>query len=309
MTLRIIRPAFANAEAVFPKLVSSDFAPAFDPTDGTLWNVATAYAVGQRVYVLGTTNKVYEALTANTGKAPATSKTDWEEVGYTNTYRMFDTVNSSLSKASGPANKVVVFDPGRINALYLGNMSGITSVDVLIKNGATTVYSKSFSLVSGNVSNWYQYWFEPVVLKDALAIFDLPAYGAARVTLTFHGSGAMSLGTVQCGLTAQVGEVQWEPSFRFLDYSSYKSDKWGNVILTSRLPGRTISAKVFVKRTDISFDQTNRTIEGVIGKIVVFSFNGDKYGSLNALGFINDFDHVLPNSAGSYFNIKVQGLV
>lgn len=309
MTCRVIRPAFESAEAAFPMLVSSDFAAAFDANDGTLWNSGTAYPVGQRAHVAGTTNKVYQALTANTNKPPATSPSDWEVVGYTNTYRMFDTVNSSLSKASGGGTKAVVFDPGRINSLYLGNMTGVTRVDVLIQTGATTRYSRSFNLVAGNVGNWYQYWFEPVVLKDSLAVFDLPAYGNGRVTLTFHGSGTMSIGTIQCGLAAQVGEVQWQPSFRFLDYSSYKTDKWGNVIITTRLPARLISAKVFVKRTDISFDQTNRTIEGLIGKIVVFSFNGDKYGSLNALGFINDFDHVLNNSAGSFFNIKVQGLV
>jgi len=203
----------------------------------------------------------------------------------------------------------VVFDPGRINALYLGNMAGITRVDVKIQAGATIVYNQSFNLVSGNVGNWYQYWFEPVVLRDTLAVFNLPAYGNGRVTLTFHGSGTMSIGTIQCGLAAQIGEVQWQPSFRFLDYSSYKTDTWGNVIITTRLPARVITAKVFVQRTATSFDQTNKTIEGVIGKIVVFSFNGDTYGSLNALGFINDFDHVLENPGGSYFNIKVQGLV
>lgn len=311
MTLRVIRPTFANAEAVFPKLVSSDFAAAYaaPAVDGALWNSGTSYTIGQRAYVLGTTNKLYQALTANTNKPPATSPTDWIEVSYTNTYRMFDTVNSSQSKATGPTAKTVVFDAGRINAIYIGNISGVSTVNVLVKNGATTVYSKTVNMAANNVFNWYDYWFAPIILQDALALFDLPPYSAARVTLTFTGGGEMAVGTVQVGMFKDLGQVQWQPNVRHLDYSTYKTDTFGNVTIKPQLPAKVISARVFVPRVGASFDDVNREMEDLTGKVVVWSFLGDKYPSLNALGFKNDFDHVLDNSAGSMFNLKVQGLI
>jgi hypothetical protein len=313
MTLRVIRPAFANTEAVFAKLVSSDFVVS---VDGSAWNSTTAFTVGQRAYVAGTTNKLYECLVAHTNQNPpatvagaTTGTVYWAEVSHTNPYRMFDTINSSVSTATGPASKTVVFDPGRINAIFIGNMSGVTGVDIVMTDGVTTVYSKSFSLITGTIDDWYKYWFEPIVMQEHLAVFDLPTYGTARVSVTFHGGGAMSVGTIQCGLAATIGQVQWQPSVRFLDYSTYKTDTFGNVKITPRLPAKIVQAKVFVPRTDTSFDETNRQIGDLIGQIVVWSFLGDKYGSLNVLGFTNDFDHVLDSSAGSYFNLKVQGLI
>lgn len=309
MTLRVIRPTFANAEAVFPKLVSSDFAPAFDASDGTLWNSGTAYAIKARAYVLGTTNKVFQAVTANTNKPPEANPNDWEVVGYTNTYRMFDTVNSSQSKAAGPTARTVVFDTGRISSIFIGKISGVSSVNVLVQKGATTVYSKTIAMAAKNVFNWYDYWFAPIILQDALALFDLPPYSGARVTLTFNGAGQMAVGTVQVGLFKDLGQVQWQPNVRHLDFSTYKPDKFGNVEIDPQLPAKVISARVFVPRVGNSFDDINREMEDLTGKIVVWSFLGDKYPSLNALGFKNDFDHVLDNSAGSMFNLKVQGLI
>jgi hypothetical protein len=313
MTLRVIRRAFANAEAVFSKLVSSDFA---ESSDGSVWSAATAYTVGQRAYVSGTVHKLYECLVAHTNQYPpntvegaTTGTIYWVEVSYTNPYRMFDAVNSSVSTATGPANKSVVFDPGQINSLYVGNIGGVTSVDVVMTVGAQTVYSRSVDLTASNVFDWYDYWFEPVVLQDSFALFDLPPYGAGRITLTFHGTSTMTVGTVLVGMSRDIGQVQWEPSVRHLDYSTYKTDAFGNVRITARLPAKVITAKVFVPRLPGSFDEVNRQMADLTGQVVLWSFLGDQYPSLNALGFKNDFDHVLSNAAGSYFNLKVQGLI
>ncbi|MGO4379704.1 hypothetical protein AB4Z19_15620 [Pseudoduganella sp. RAF19] len=313
MTLRVIRPAFANVEAVFPKLVSSDFVETFD---GALWSNAVAYAVGQRAYVSGSVHKLYECLVANTNQNPpstiagaTTGTIYWAEVTYTNPYRMFDTVNSSVSTATGPSAKSVVFDPGRINSIFIGNIDGVTSIDVAVSQGATTVYSRTVSLASSNVVDWYDYWFEPILMQNSMALFDLPPIGVARVTLTFHGGGTMTVGTVQCGLSREMGEVQWQPSVRHLDFSTYKQDTFGNIKITPRVPALVVQAKVFVPRLNGSFDDVNRQMADLTGQIVTWSFQGDKYPSMNILGFKNDFDHVLDSSAGSFFNLKVQGLI
>jgi hypothetical protein len=188
-------------------------------------------------------------------------------------------------------------------------MAGINSVDVVMTSGATTVYNKSYDLTVKNVFNWYDFWFAPILLQQALAIFDLPPYANGRVTLTFHGAGTMTLGTLQCGMFSQIGEVQWQPEVRHLDYSTYKPDPYGNVKITARLPAKVITAKVFVPFVSGGFDEVNRQMEDLTGSVVVWSFLGDKYPSLNALGFKNDFTHVLDNSAGSLFNLKVQALI
>lgn len=76
--------------------------------DYTEWNSATAYVVGDRAIITGTTHKIYECLIAHTNQTPLTAANlypavgaEWITVGATNRWRPFDKILSSLTTKSG----------------------------------------------------------------------------------------------------------------------------------------------------------------------------------------------------------------
>lgn len=304
MTLRIIRPAWADDDLV----AAAAALTASNVTESVaLYNPATPYAVGNRVR-RDETHKVYEALTASTGKTPELNLSGtspaWAEVSASNVYAMLDAVNVSATSMADVID--VTLTPGGFDALYLGGLNA-ASVDVTVTVGATVVYDESFSLLLDNVFSWYEWLNEDIVRDQDLVLSDLPGYGGAVLRVVIHQAGGTAeCGTLVVGRSRVLGEVQSAAGFRIKSNTTYKENGFGGVKKTRRPAARRLQGTIYAPNA--MFDEVNRTMMEHDGETLLYSFS-DTYKTLNALGYMYDFDSTVKNESGFFYNLQVLGLI
>lgn len=302
MTFRIIRPAWADDDlvAVAGMLTATNIVETVP-----LWSAGTAYAPGQRVR-LDTTHRIYEALTASTGKSPDANLTGttpaWADVQASNQFAMFDAVNNTVSSNTSTID--VTLTPGPFDALYLGGLDAAT-VDVTVSIGGTVVETRHLDLLVDNVFSWFEWLNEPIIRDTDAVLFDLNGYGGATVHVVISQPG----GTAKCatfviGRSRTLGDVQSSANFRVKSNTSYKEDGFGGVRKTKRPAARRVQATVFAPNA--MFDEVNRLMTEYDGDTLLWSFS-DEFKTLNALGDKEDFDSTIKNESGFFYNIQVRG--
>ena len=205
----------------------------------TLWNVDTAYTVGQTCY-LATTHRKYECLVAHTGASPdvnlsgATPK--WLDVGPTNRWAMFDLYRNTATVQASPLT--VVITPGvRVGAIAIMGLVG-DSVTVSMAVGASTVYTRTINIISRNTLTWSGYFFGLFGNRPSVILFDLPPYSSGVITVTItRASGAVSCGGIVIGTAVDMGRAEYQASRDSLNFSTIARDTFGNAVL---VPRRTV---------------------------------------------------------------------
>lgn len=124
-------------------------------TDYTAWSSATAYGVGDRVIITGTTHLIYECLIAHTNKSPLVTANlypavgaFWITVGATNRWRPFDKKLSSLTTKSGDIAYRLLMTAALVDTVAFFGVTG-GSVQVIVYNTDVTrrnllTYSEEF---------------------------------------------------------------------------------------------------------------------------------------------------------------------
>ncbi|MEB3844039.1 hypothetical protein, partial [Pseudomonas guariconensis] len=198
--MRVIKPIVIG-EA---QLVSSNV----PETDYPAWAAATAYTKGQRVILA---HVVYEALVdvpagvkpgeeVVTAEAPA----KWLEVGATNRWRMFDNKVESLT--TNPGSVEVTIRPGSVvNSLALFNLKGRSVTVSMVDPLEGEVYRKEVSLIDAGVTNWYDWFFEPIGVRTDLVVLDMPAYGSADIVVTVEAADEAAVGHMVIGAVKTIG--------------------------------------------------------------------------------------------------------
>ena len=279
-------------------------------TDYGAWSSGTTYVIGDRV-ILTSTHKVYESLqNSNLNKNPATDTSNppyWIEVSPTNRWKMFDTSNSTQTIN---ANSIVVtITPGKvINAVALLNVDG-TSIRVKVTDPTDgVVYDNTVSLnYNGNINNWYNYFFDPIMRKKNVVLTDLPAYGTAAVeiTITYTGNTA-KCGVCVLGNVNYIGEgIELGASVGIQDYSRKEKNDFGDYVLVQRS---------YSKRARFSMAVLNDQIDALQDLLVDLRttpcvwIGDDRYQSTIIYGFYKDFDIVIAYHLVSDCNIEIEGL-
>lgn len=195
--------------------------PAWWTNIGTTYQVysgATTYADGDRV-IDATNHLVYESLVnSNTGNA-LTDTSKWLEVGPTNKWAMFDFLRNTATVQ--PSSMTVVITPGeRVDAIALLGLVA-NSVTITVTSSGSTVYTYTEDLDTREVFDWYDYFFQPFSTQPSLALFDLPPYTNAVITITLTAtSGNVECGACVLGLYEYIGEVQYEAESDVLNFST-----------------------------------------------------------------------------------------
>lgn len=154
-------------------------------TDYPEWASGTTYAIGDYV-ILAATHTLYRAITANTGKSPASNTSDWQRVGATNRWRMFDEKVGTVSSATGSFS--VTLAPGLINALALVEVDALSAHVVMTDPVDGIVFDKTYSLNDNSaVTDGYQYFFADIRRKRTLVVEGLTSYRNAQLTVTVTG--------------------------------------------------------------------------------------------------------------------------
>lgn len=209
-----------------------------EPAAGeTVFDNTVTYAKGTRV-CSSTLHFVWEsAIAGNVGHAlPAeadTSNDYWIKVGPTNRWRMFDVLRNTATSGTSPMSVTVT--PGeRVSSIAL---LGVVADSALVEvhSGGVLRYTRTIDLNRRFVSNWRDHFFAKFKTAPSFALFDLPPYSNAVITVTLTRAG----GDVQCG-SLVIGNAVFIGNFKFgaqsgaWNFSKIDRDVNGNSVLIRR---------------------------------------------------------------------------
>ena len=148
------------------------------------WVSGTSYTALDKVIY---EHKIYERIVTGVGTTPPDlDQANWLDSGYTNRYRMFDNIISSVSSRTGGIEFTLT--PNQvINGIALLNVNASTVRVVMNDPIEGVVYDRTKELrSSSNVIDYYSYFFAPLINLGDLdtAIFlDLPNKPTATITV------------------------------------------------------------------------------------------------------------------------------
>lgn len=225
MSLNVVLPA-----TITPAMITANTLAEVCPT----WASGTTYANKARV-VSSDGLSVYESLqNGNVAHDPLAENLDapvyWDRVGASNRYALFDGEASLPSTASSTFS--VTVRPGPVGAVGLLGMSGISAVRMDVRDILTgeVGYTREEDLLAEGIDTPEEFFFAwPRLFASERAWVDMPVFGLPEVTLTFSGSGALSIGEVVLGMPYEIGEAVRGASFSMADYSRTERDRWGRL--------------------------------------------------------------------------------
>lgn len=210
------------------------------PITEPLW-VAGTYALGARVR--NAQNFVFESLAAG-NTAALTDKTKWLPLGITNRLKMFDKAVNSQTTA--PDSLTVVVKAGQLaNTLTLLNAAGAEVTVTQSESG----YSRKVSMVSHNVTNWYDFYYQEPQWVGDITFGDVPPYINSLLTVHVKSPGnTAALGGFFFGRAKFIGTTQWGLRAGILSYSGEEEDEFGNVTLMPRDSAKKMNFEVSIPR-------------------------------------------------------------
>lgn len=301
--MKIIRPL----DVVDAVLTSSNVTE----NDGSAgaWSVITAYTVGQTVrYVIANVHQVYECLVNNTGVTPGTDDTKWLLVGATNRWKMFDeSVQSQTTNSNSIAVTLTPASTDRVDSVVLLNLSA-ASVQITVTDPVDgLVYDETVSLVSDSgITDWWAYFFEPIIRVTDLAQTDLPPYSGAAIAITITDTGATAAcGECVLGLSREIGGLQNRARVGIQDYSVKQQDDFGNYTILERAFANRASFVVWVESGFV--DALKNLLSGYRATPVVY-VGSDSYASTIIYGFYKDFNLEIAYDKVSICSLELEGL-
>ncbi|MDX9843920.1 MAG: hypothetical protein RBT42_09205 [Aquabacterium sp.] len=294
--MKIIKPTVITDA----KLVSSSI----PENDHPVWSAATAYAKGDRV-ILVSTHSIYQRLVAGTTAAsPDVDPENWQRVGPTNRWAMFDRAVGSLSSATD--TMTVTLEPGIVRALALVDVAAAEAI-VTMTDGAETVYSRTVDMRDeSNVIDWESYFFgDFLVRKTVMTLTDLPPYLNGQVTITLNGTGPVSIGTVAVGSIFNLGVTVHGMSLGIIDYSVKSTDSFGVTAVVERAWAKRMTAQVVLDTTRV--DEVHRQLAATRATPAVW-IGGDRIDQSVIYGFFKDWSIDVAYASKSYCSLTIEGL-
>jgi hypothetical protein len=258
--------------------------------------------------LVAASHKIYESIQAsNVGHAPSASPTFWLDRGYDNRYRMFDT--SVASKTINPTMITTsLYIADRIDSLAILNVYA-KEITVTISLGVDVLYTVTESMVnSGIISDWYAWFFEPILFKQDLILTDLPNYSGVTVDISLVPIFGKSVecGAVIGGTSRLLGLTQYGVNLGIQDYSVKSRDSWGDY---------TIVERSYNKRATFSLEIENNSLDAIFLLLSGFRatpilyIGTDMFSSTMIFGFYKDFSIDIAYLTHSTCSLEIEGLV
>ncbi len=195
----------------------------------------------------------YESLIgSNTGNPPPIDDgTKWLDLGPTNRWKMFDLLRSTGTEVASPLTVVVT--PGeRVDSIALVGMIA-DEVTIEVSSGGDIVYSYTENLNTRATVSWYTYFFGAFSYKAALALFDLPPYVDASITVTLtRATGNVVCGGLLMGRSVYIGKTLHNAESDALNYSTVDRDTFGDATLVPRRSVPKTVQRVVCDRTNVN---------------------------------------------------------
>lgn len=266
----------------------------------------TTYALGDQV-IDATAHNVYSSLIAGNAGASLSDGTKWFLIGKTNKWAQFDVLRNTATVGVSPMTTVIT--PGvRVDAMMLAGLVA-TSVTITMTVAGSTVYTYTQDLNTRVVLNAYDYCFKPFSTQPALALFNLPPYSGAVITITLANTG----GPVECGdcligSAVYIGDIQWEAESDALNFSTVTRDAQGNATLTPernvpKVIGQIILPKSLVNQAYDLRDALNGSVAAWVG---INDGTDGYFKSLLIKGFYRRFTINVKNAFEAVIGLEVE---
>ena len=272
------------------------------------WVSGTSYTALDKVIY---EHKIYERIVTGTGTTPPDlDQVNWLDSGYTNRYRMFDNIISSVSSRTGGIEFTLT--PNQvINGITLLNVNASTVRVVMNDPIEGVVYDRTKELrSSSNVIDYYSYFFAPLINLGDLdtAIFlDLPNKPTATITVyVSSGVGLVEVGEVVYGVQSIVGRTNYGTAIGITSYSRKDTDEFGKVTVIKRKNSKYADYDIDIDNTNLAFVQ--RLFQDIDSVPCVFIGNPEME-ELIVYGFYSDFKATISFPTVSKCTLRVEGLV
>ena len=256
-------------------------------------------------------HKIYQRIVTGTGTTtPDLDQANWLDSGYTNRYRMFDNIISSVSSRTGGIEFTLT--PNQIiNGIALLNVNASTVRVVMNDPIEGVVYDRTKELrSSSNVVDYYSYFFAPLINLGDLdtAIFlDLPNKPTATITVyVSSGVGLVEVGEVVYGMQSIVGRTNYGTAIGITSYSRKDTDEFGKVTVIKRKNSKYADYDIDIDNTNLAFVQ--RLFQDIDSVPCVFIGNPEME-ELIVYGFYKDFKATISFPTVSKCTLRVEGLV
>lgn len=272
------------------------------------WVSGTSYTALDKVIY---EHKIYERIVTGAGTTPPDlDQANWLDDGYTNRYRMFDNIISSVSSRTGGIEFTLT--PNQvINGIALLNVNASTVRVVMNDPVEGVVYDRTKELrSSSNVIDYYSYFFAPLINLGDLdtAIFlDLPNKPTATITVyVSSGVGLVEVGEVVYGVQSIVGRTNYGTAIGITSHSRKDKDEFGKVTVIKRKNSKYADYDIDIDNTNLAFVQ--RLFQDIDSVPCVFIGNPEME-ELIVYGFYSDFKATISFPTVSKCTLRVEGLV
>lgn len=273
--------------------------------DHAVWSSTTTYALGDRVIK---THKVYESLQdGNLDYDPAASVGWWIEVGPTNRWKVFDTINSTATTQA--AGIEYVLSPGQaINSVAVLNVVGAGEIVITMTDPTYgVVYSKSIDMTGlPSASDWWSWLFGSRVSPTLSIATDIPSYPSAQLKITITGGNSLSVGVIMLGQKRQIGlGVQLGATVGIQDYSRKETNEFGDTVLVQRAYSKRASFHMLLEKPDV--DSTVGYLSELRATPCLW-IGSEIYESTVIYGFFKDFQITISYPTHSDCSLEIEGL-
>lgn len=270
-----------------------------------VYNPGTTYGLDD-VVISTTTHHEYQSLQASNTGHSLSDEAWWLDLGPNNRYRMFDQSNSSTT-TNGHSIEFEVTVDGRADSVSLLNLTAAT-VQVVITTAADgEIFNETYDLVSDSgINNWYEYFFEPVIRRGDLVIYDLPLNADPTFHITINEPNGMTeLGSAVIGQSRDFGPLLYGARTGIQDYSRKVADEFGNFSIVQRAFSKRASFKIVLNNDKI--DALSALLATYRATPVVW-VGVDDYAVTWIFGFYRDFSVDISEEQISYLTLELEGL-
>lgn len=272
------------------------------------WVSGTSYTALDKVIY---EHKIYERIVTGSGTTtPDLDQINWLDSGYTNRYRMFDNIISSVSSRVGGIEFTLT--PNQvINGIALLNVNASTVRVVMTDPIEGVVYDRTKELrSSSNVIDYFSYFFAPLINLGDLntAIFlDLPNRPTATTTVYISsGTGLVEVGEVVYGIQYVVGRTNYGTAIGIKSYSRKEVDEFGKVTVIKRKNSKYADYDIDIDNVNLASVQ--RLFADIDSVPCVFIGNTEME-ELIVFGFYSDFKATISFPTVSKCTLRVEGLI
>lgn len=272
------------------------------------WVSGTSYTALDKVIY---EHKIYERIVTGSGTTtPDLDQINWLDSGYTNRYRMFDNIISSVSSRVGGIEFTLT--PNQvINGIALLNVNASTVRVVMTDPIEGVVYDRTKELrSSSNVIDYFSYFFAPLISLGDLntAVFlDLPNRPTATTTVYISsGTGLVEVGEVVYGIQYVVGRTNYGTAIGIKSYSRKEVDEFGKVTVIKRKNSKYADYDVDIDNVNLASVQ--RLFADIDSVPCVFIGNTEME-ELIVFGFYSDFKATISFPTVSKCTLRVEGLI